>query len=34
MEESSRRFASEVDPAGEIGVCENLDIVHLRWLVV
>jgi hypothetical protein len=33
MEISSRRYAPEVYPAGEIDVCENLDIVRLRWLV-
>jgi hypothetical protein len=32
-EKSSRRYTSQVDPAGEIDVCENLDIVHFRWLV-
>jgi hypothetical protein len=34
MEKSSRRYTSEVYAAGEIDVCENLDIVHFRWLVV
>jgi hypothetical protein len=33
METSSRRYTPEAYPAGEIDVCENLDIVHLRWLV-
>ena len=34
METSSRRYTSEVYPAGDIDVCENLDIVHFRCLVV
>jgi hypothetical protein len=34
MEKSSRRSTSEVDPAGQIDVYENLDIVHFWWLVV
>jgi hypothetical protein len=34
MEKSSRRYTSEVYPAGGNDVCENLDIVHFRWLVV
>jgi hypothetical protein len=33
MEKSSRRYTSEVYPAGEIDVCENLDVVHFWWLV-
>jgi hypothetical protein len=35
MEKSSRRYTnSELYPAGEIDVCENLDVVHFRGLVV